>query len=337
MKVREKLLLVLMVIAVANPILAGDNSIKVPKADPIEDSITFEGRFVRLIFPEKTHRHKQRLLPLVLHLHAFSPFPGLVDRALDTLGYRALPGIYDVIVAAPMGTFHEQLGAFFWNATGACCGFEHLYGPQVDDAGFLVRLVEEMIAQYPVDPQRVYIFGFSNGGFMAHRMACDHADRFAAVVSFAGATFQDPERCAPSARIAVLEVHSRADDNVLFEGGFAPEVPPSPETEYPGAIKTIEQWGYINGCKGALRFGNRPVFDIAENTGLPGAEGKETTINRFTGCPHGVKVELWSMEGVPHAPLFDFVVGPNGIKTLAEQTWKFLRQHKRDNNADDEE
>jgi hypothetical protein len=31
---------------------------------------------------------------------------------------------------------------------------------------------------------------------------------------------------------------------------------------------------------------------------------------------------------VPHPPLF-FHVGPNGIKTLAEKSWKFLRSHKR--------
>ena len=33
-------------------------------------------------------------------------------------------------------------------------------------------------------------------------------------------------------------------------------------------------------------------------------------------------------EGVPHPPLF-FHVGPNGIKTLAEKSWQFLRAHKR--------
>jgi hypothetical protein len=58
-------------------------------------------------------------------------------------------------------------------------------------------------------------------------------------------------------------------------------------------------------------------------------EGKETTVNKFKQCPNGIDVELWSMEeGVPHPPLF-FRVGPNGIKTLAEKTWKFLRQHVR--------
>jgi hypothetical protein len=69
-------------------------------------------------------------------------------------------------------------------------------------------------------------------------------------------------------------------------------------------------------------------LDLAENTGLPGVEGNETTINRFIGCPRGVEVELWSMVGVPHVPLF-FVVDPDGIKTLTRKTWQFLRRHRR--------
>jgi hypothetical protein len=41
-----------------------------------------------------------------------------------------------------------------------------------------------------------------------------------------------------------------------------------------------------------------------------------------------VEMELWSMGGGPHVPLF-FVVEPDGIKTLARETWQFLRRHRR--------
>jgi polyhydroxybutyrate depolymerase len=320
------------VLAVA-VLLAGVGTVS---AGVIKEELTFEGRLVRLILPE--HVDEGELLPLVLHLHAAIPLvltAAPADLELNASGYDNIPSKYKVIVAAPTATAHPALPIYFWNATEACCGFESVFGEQVDDAGFLIRLVDELLATRSIDPKRVYIYGYSNGGFMAHRMACDHADRFAAVVSGAGATFKDPERCAPSAPISVLEVHSRDDDNVLFDGGFAPEVPPSPETEYPGAIETIEQWGHINGCKGKLRFGKRPVFDLADDTGIEGVEGKETTINRITRCRHGIDVELWSMEGVPHPPLF-FVVGQNGMKTLAEKTWKFLHKHVRDDNDERE-
>ena len=88
-----------------------------------------------------------------------------------------------------------------------------------DDVGFLNRLLDELLATYPIDPQRVYIYGYSAGAAMAHRMACDNAERFAGIVAGAGLTLGDPQLCAPSVPISVLQFHSKGDEVVLFEGG----------------------------------------------------------------------------------------------------------------------
>ncbi len=42
----------------------------------------------------------------------------------------------------------------------------------VDDTEYLVNLIDKIASSYPIDREKVYIFGHSNGGFMAHRMAC---------------------------------------------------------------------------------------------------------------------------------------------------------------------
>lgn len=89
------------------------------------------------------------------------------------------------------------------------------------------------------------------------------------------------------------------------------------------------RWAVLNGCTGVLKFGTQATLDLDIDVA-----GKETTINRVTQCPKGIAVELWSMEGVDHPPL-SFGVGPNGMKTLAEKTRKFLRQHPRDENDDE--
>ena len=47
-------------------------------------------------------------------------------------------------------------------------------------------------------------------------MACAHADQVAAIVSLAAATFVKPADCAPSAPVAVLEIHGTADDTIVF-------------------------------------------------------------------------------------------------------------------------
>ena len=63
-----------------------------------------------------------------------------------------------------------------------------------------------------VDPYRIYVAGHSNGGFMSYRLACTHADRIAAIVSLAGATFDTPADCSPTEPVAVLQIHGTADD-----------------------------------------------------------------------------------------------------------------------------
>jgi polyhydroxybutyrate depolymerase len=209
----------------------------------------------------------------------------------------------------------------------------------VDDAGYLNRLLDTLLADYPVDPQRIYIYGYSNGAFMAYRMACDYAERFAGIVAGAGATFSNAERCAPSVPVSVLHFHSITDEMILFNGG---NLFPGFPTDYPGAIETIERWAGYNGCVGELKFGKKPKLDLTTpgTVELPGGvivtggvEGKETTANKVKHCPKGVDVELWTMEGgVPHPPLF-FHYGPDGIKTLAEKSWQFLRKHTRDNDG----
>jgi polyhydroxybutyrate depolymerase len=203
-----------------------------------------------------------------------------------------------------------------------------------------------LIATYPIDPQRVYIYGYSAGANMAHRMACENAERFAGIVAGAGLTLGDPQLCVPSIPISVLQFHSKGDEVVLFEGGnFGDRTadPGNPACDYPGAIELLTRWADLNGCVGELKFGKKPKLDFTTPGAveLPGGvtitggvEGKETTVNKFKQCPYGIDVELWSLEeGVPHPPLF-FHVGPNGIKTLAEKTWKFLRKHVRDDHDD---
>ena len=94
----------------------------------------------------------------------------------------------------PDGTT-DCLGDPFWNATDACCNF---CGSSVDDVAFLSAVLDAIEAQFTVDPRRIFLIGHSNGGFMSYRMACEHADRVAAIASLAGATWFDPLDCGPS-------------------------------------------------------------------------------------------------------------------------------------------
>jgi polyhydroxybutyrate depolymerase len=169
-------------------------------AEVIQQDIEFDGRPVVLLLPENFDKDND-LIPLVLHLHSALPFDNAPDMELDASGYAALPGKYRVMVAAPRASLNPTLGLYAWDSFFSLVGC----GPiAAKDIGFLNALLAKLMDKYPIDPQRVYIYGYSSGADMAHRMACVNAGRFAGIVAGAGHTLGEPQLYAPSVPISVL-------------------------------------------------------------------------------------------------------------------------------------
>jgi polyhydroxybutyrate depolymerase len=89
-----------------------------------------------------------------------------------------------------------------------------------DDAAFLKMLIAELVRLRISDPERVYLSGFSLGGFMALRMICMEPGPFAGVALFSAAM---PElvgdRCRPTKPIPFLLRQSTGDQLVPYECG----------------------------------------------------------------------------------------------------------------------
>jgi polyhydroxybutyrate depolymerase len=185
----------------------------------------------------------------------------------------------------PDGT-KDTAGDPFWNATDGCCnGFDL----PVDDSAYLDAVIDDVRSNYNVDTKRIHVVGVSNGGFMAYRMACDHADTIASIVSVAGATFLDPAACRPSGPVSVLEVHGTADEIVPYDGGQLIEGHPFPSTS-----STVAAWAAYNGC-GPDQAPTDLRRDVAAEV-----PGDETDISRFDRCPEGGEVELWTVKDATH-------------------------------------
>jgi polyhydroxybutyrate depolymerase len=242
--------------------------------------------------------------PLLLVLHGYGA-NGYVQQTY--FGFRDLAKRERVLVLAPNGTEDSQK-KLFWNATEACCDFD---GKNVDDVGYLAGLVAEVSKHYNVDPRRVYAIGHSNGGFMAHRLACDRAETFAAIVSVAGAMPYEAAACQPKGKPSVLQVHGDQDTSVLFEGG---SVVGTGEKPYPGAKATVARWAGLNGC-GAALVASAETLDADALVA-----GSETTLARHV-CPTGLDAELWQIVGGSHVPLF--------TKQFADRAWQWLELHPR--------
>ncbi len=142
--------------------------------------------------------------PLVLVLHGLRQDPTRIrafseaDRIADRNGF---------VVAYPGGVGGS------WNA-GTCCGdaADH----QVDDVAFLDHVVAIARRNALIDPARIYLEGYSNGGMMALRFACERPGLVAAVAVVA-ASVTSP--CAPDAPVAALDLHGGLDATVPVRGG----------------------------------------------------------------------------------------------------------------------
>jgi polyhydroxybutyrate depolymerase len=224
--------------------------------------------------------------PLLILLHGYSASGYLQDAYFGLTATSQAKGFLYVFAD---GTIDSK-GKRFWNATDACCNFDD---NPVDDVAYLNAIIDDVAGKYTVDTKRVFLVGHSNGGFMAHRFACDQASRVAAIVSLAGEVWKDPARCAPSEAVSVLQVHGDKDDTIPYDGGdTGTAADPRP---FPSAHETVATWAAKDGCKGALTAAG--TLDI--DTRIAGAE---TKVERYDGCPTGIGVELWTVQGGSHIP-----------------------------------
>jgi len=237
-------------------------------------------------------------VPVVVLLHGYTA-SGLQQDTYFRMSELAQARTF--ILATPDG-LRDGLGNRYWNATDYCCGFNTV---RTDDVAYLTAILDDVQARFHIDLKRVFFVGHSNGGFMSHRMACDRADRIAAIVSLAGAQWKMPSQCQPSQPVSVLQVHGTLDNTITYAG----------TSMYPGARETVSTWATKNGCTGAVRDGG-PDLDL-----VPGIIGDETKREEHGGCPATGAAELWTIEAGPHVPVF----GAN----WAPEIYDFLLAHSR--------
>lgn len=224
--------------------------------------------------------------PLLILLHGYTSSGANHERYLKLGSVLNEAGF---LYVHPDGT-RDCRGDRHWDASEACC---HFCGTPVDDTAYLREMIDDIGKRYRIDARRLYIIGHSNGGFMGYRLACDHADVFAAVVSIAGATPGDGEDCGPSEPVHILQIHGDRDGTVPFRGGEVQG------RAYPSALRSAELWAGYNGC--ALE----PAREANALDLVPRIPGRETSVTHYNrDCRPGGSVELWTIEGGGHVPKF---------------------------------
>jgi len=112
-----------------------------------------------------------------------------------------------------------------------------------DDVGFIATLIEKMIAEYNVDPKRVYVTGISNGGFFSERLTLELPDKIAAsAIVAAGLTTQLEKLDRLHKPTPILLILGTEDRLVPFNGGKI------------GSLFGFGQRGFVLPAKETIKF-----------------------------------------------------------------------------------
>jgi polyhydroxybutyrate depolymerase len=229
-------------------------------------------------------------VPLLIVLHGLYLDPASAEAAS---GLDAVADSEDVALAYPSGVGGS------WNA-GNCCGDSHRQG--MDDVGFLVQVAHLVEQIRPIDLDRIYVTGFSNGGMMALKAVCDRPDVFAGAVSVSG-TLQAP--CSGLRPVNAMLIHGLQDATVPYAGQRLSRFLGVPLTAVPTAAARLAA---RSGC-----VANRVTA------------GPRYLRRQYTGCSEGTSVQLLAVPGLGHSwPDLQH----DGVDGGA-LTWEFLRAQRR--------
>jgi polyhydroxybutyrate depolymerase len=252
-----------------------------------------DGRGSQLILPKDSSQEDK--LPLLINLHGYTG-TGASQSLYTHLEEAAVEA--GIAYIAPTGTEDKQ-GSTFWNANSACCNFND---SDVDDVAFLDALITKSSQVANIDPERIYLFGHSNGAFMSYAYLCSGATKVAAIAGLAGAMNVDPKLCK-SQPSNILHIHGEKDETILYDGGslFG--------SRYTSTQSTIDQWSAINDC----RKGKDSDMDLIES--MSGVD----TVKVSYRCTQG-SLELWRMPQGKHSPVLDLDFARNVLTWLMANT-----------------
>jgi polyhydroxybutyrate depolymerase len=273
-------------------------------------------------------------LPVVLAFHggAGNPLSGARNTCpgggLEEPGcLHAVGNREGFITVYPSGT-ESALGPTrrIWNAGGgadgwACVGF---CDPSIDEAGYIGAVLDDLASDLPVDLDRVYATGLSNGAAVVHRLGCELADRLAAIAPIGGGNqFATSADCTPSRPMPILYIHGTADACWLYEGGpiaCGSGMNPDPAVS---VGQSMAGWAERNDCRGEPETlpGPNPVDD-----------GIEVVEHRWRDCEAPTRHfevvgggHTW-LGGNQYLPADQ--IGPRFPDVTNQDLWDFFEAHR---------
>ena len=306
----------------------------VPDPD-VYQCFEFEGwdRCWLTYFPENVNLSSKS--PVIFELH------GWAASSFEMRNYTSITSLADevgAIVIHPEGLAIPNSGAFgenqeSWNS-GVCCG--DAKAQDINDSGFLIKLINNITQEYPVDENRIYFTGWSNGCQMSQRMALEASHLIAAVACTSGYLgFTDDSQYSP---IPIMEMHGVLDEIAQYTNSgrltFFEEDARTIEAIQNGAVENLYDWAAFNNCDGPIADSNDP--------------NAVYSIQRFTSCENNTEVALFTSYSGGHNLYvndicddisYDFVwscLGNQGLYDTHGIMWDFMSRYSKESGDETE-
>jgi polyhydroxybutyrate depolymerase len=252
-------------------------------------------------------------VPLLIALHGGTGWGMQFER---NSGFDGLAQANGFIVVYPDGVGNgpnaDQQRT--WNG-GACCGIAAR--THVDDVAFVDQLITQLEADFPIDTNRVFAAGHSNGGILAYRLACELPDRIAAIGVQSSAL--EIDSCTPDRPVSAIHIHGAADQNLPIDGGVGPNALSGVSFNKP--LDGATALAAADGCVPA------PVTTGSSNADL--------IVRTWTPCAADTEVVFVEVAGAGHAWMGHATGGSGRVGPVYERLdsslviWNFLAQHVR--------
>jgi polyhydroxybutyrate depolymerase len=261
-------------------------------------------------------------LPIVIYLHGLGALASEELSPRYDLSFASASNMEPALILRPQGVNREwDISAAKVDTWRRPSGAD---GVIADDIGFLNAMITEMITLEQGDPNRVYVAGSSNGGYMAARVACEMNDRVTAVaILIATARSSQFHSCREGRPIPILLLASTTD----------------PSNPYAGRVGD-SLFALASAPKTAAFFADRNKCQTKIETPLPHSDAKqESSISliRFTECLRDAEVLFYRIDGAGHSlpsrrarrPGDSWAQGgQNNDIEMVDEVWSFFRRHR---------
>ena len=250
-------------------------------------------------------------------LMAFHGGGGIPENMVEMTGFNTLAEYYGFYVVYPSGSGSTPR-RLFWNIL-----LSETYATvnDVDDLGFVARVLDDAAKKFAIDTNRLFAAGFSQGGMLCYRLACDAAwsERIAAIATVGATMTVSPSSCHARRPVPVISFHGKQDEFSKYAGGIAAKAPRNDQVARPGVAESIRYWV----GKGALP--NQPSASGARGT---------AQMEQFGPDESGFEVVSWTMEDGghtwpgSHANLPEWMMGKvNRDIDASVLIWDFFSRH----------